>query len=424
MSTRKIKIGIIGVGYVGLPLAVEFQKKYNVVCYDTNKKRIKHLNSNIDNTLEVSKNTLQKTKRLFFTNDINKLKDVNYFIVTVPTPINKQNKPNLQMLIKASKDVGKLLKKGDIVIYESTVYPGCTEEVCVPLLEKYSYLRYNVDFYCGYSPERINPGDKKHRLPKIKKVVSGSNRLILKKIKKLYSKIISAGIHEASSIKIAEAAKVIENTQRDLNIALINELSVIFNKLKIDTNEVLKAAETKWNFMPFKPGLVGGHCIGVDPYYLTYKAESLGYKPKVILSGRGINESVPKYIVKNLRIKMKKKSIKFFGSKILIMGLTFKENCPDMRNSKVPIMIDILKKNGCNVDVFDPWINDNENILGKKYNLQKKLSSKNYDSIIIAVAHNIFKQFKIQKYLKLCKEKHVIYDLKHILPKKYVDLRL
>ena len=421
---EKIKIGIIGVGYVGLPLAVEFQKKYNVVCYDTNKKRIKNLNSNIDNTLEVSKNTLQKTKRLFFTNDINKLKDVNYFIVTVPTPINKQNKPNLQMLIKASKDVGKLLKKGDIVIYESTVYPGCTEEVCVPLLEKYSYLRYNVDFYCGYSPERINPGDKKHRLPKIKKVVSGSNRLILKKIKKLYSKIISAGIHEASSIKIAEAAKVIENTQRDLNIALINELSVIFNKLKIDTNEVLKAAETKWNFMPFKPGLVGGHCIGVDPYYLTYKAESLGYKPKVILSGRGINESVPKYIVKNLRIKMKKKSIKFFGSKILIMGLTFKENCPDMRNSKVPIMIDILKKNGCNVDVFDPWINDNENILGKKYNLQKKLSSKNYDSIIIAVAHNIFKQFKIQKYLKLCKEKHVIYDLKHILPKKYVDLRL
>jgi UDP-N-acetyl-D-galactosamine dehydrogenase len=421
---EKIKIGIIGVGYVGLPLAVEFQKKYNVVCYDNNKKRIKNLNSNIDNTLEVSKNTLQKTKRLFFTNDINKLKDVNYFIVTVPTPINKQNKPNLQMLIKASKDVGKLLKKGDIVIYESTVYPGCTEEVCVPLLEKYSYLRYNVDFYCGYSPERINPGDKKHRLPKIKKVVSGSNRLILKKIKKLYSKIISAGIHEASSIKIAEAAKVIENTQRDLNIALINELSVIFNKLKIDTDEVLKAAETKWNFMPFKPGLVGGHCIGVDPYYLTYKAESLGYKPKVILSGRGINESVPKYIVKNLRIKMKKKSIKFVGSKILIMGLTFKENCPDMRNSKVPIMIDILKKNGCKVDVFDPWINDNENILGKKYNLQKKLSSKNYDSIIIAVAHNIFKQFKIQKYLKLCKEKHVIYDLKHILPKKYVDLRL
>jgi UDP-N-acetyl-D-galactosamine dehydrogenase len=412
---EKIKIGIIGVGYVGLPLAVEFQKKYNVVCYDNNKKRIKNLNSNIDNTLEVSKNTLQKTKRLFFT---------NYFIVTVPTPINKQNKPNLQMLIKASKDVGKLLKKGDIVIYESTVYPGCTEEVCVPLLEKYSYLRYNVDFYCGYSPERINPGDKKHRLPKIKKVVSGSNRLILKKIKKLYSKIISAGIHEASSIKIAEAAKVIENTQRDLNIALINELSVIFNKLKIDTDEVLKAAETKWNFMPFKPGLVGGHCIGVDPYYLTYKAESLGYKPKVILSGRGINESVPKYIVKNLRIKMKKKSIKFVGSKILIMGLTFKENCPDMRNSKVPIMIDILKKNGCKVDVFDPWINDNENILGKKYNLQKKLSSKNYDSIIIAVAHNIFKQFKIQKYLKLCKEKHVIYDLKHILPKKYVDLRL
>jgi UDP-N-acetyl-D-glucosamine/UDP-N-acetyl-D-galactosamine dehydrogenase len=421
---EKIKIGIIGVGYVGLPLAIEFQKKYNVVCYDNNKTRIKNLNSNIDNTLEVSKNTLQKTKRLFFTNDINKLKDVNYFIVTVPTPINKQNKPNLQMLIKASKDVGKLLNKGDIVIYESTVYPGCTEEVCVPLLEKYSYLRYNVDFYCGYSPERINPGDKKHRLPKIKKVVSGSNRLILKKIKKLYSKIISAGIHEASSIKIAEAAKVIENTQRDLNIALINELSVIFNKLKIDTDEVLKAAETKWNFMPFKPGLVGGHCIGVDPYYLTYKAESLGYKPKVILSGRGINESVPKYIVKNLRIKMKKKSIKFVGSKILIMGLTFKENCPDMRNSKVPIMIDILKKNGCNVDVFDPWINDNENILGKKYNLQKKLSSKNYDSIIIAVAHNIFKQFKIQKYLKLCKEKHVIYDLKHILPKKYVDLRL
>ena len=281
-------------GYVGLPLAVEFQKKYDVICYDSNNTRIKNLKLSIDYTLEVSKKKLQKTKRLLFTNKIKDLSSVNYYIVTVPTPINKIYKPDLKMLIEASRSVGKLLKKGDIVIYESTVYPGCTEEVCVPILKNYSGLNYNKDFFCGYSPERINPGDKKHCLTKVKKVVSGSTKKISKKIKNLYSKIIIAGVHEASSIKVAEAAKVIENTQRDLNIALINELSVIFNRLKIDTYEVLKAAETKWNFMSFRPGLVGGHCIGVDPYYLTYKAESLGYRPKVILAGRDINESIPK----------------------------------------------------------------------------------------------------------------------------------
>ena len=306
---RNIKIGIVGVGYVGLPLAIEFNKKRNVVCFDSSNKRVQQLRSNFDYTMEVSKKTLINAKKISFTTNPKDLAEVNCFIITVPTPINKEKKPDLSMLIDATKTVGRNIKFGDLVIYESTVFPGCTEDICVPILEKYSKLTFNKDFFCGYSPERINPGDKKRRLPFIKKIVSGSTLKVSKLVKKLYSEIIKVGIHEAASIKIAEAAKVIENTQRDLNIALINELSIIFNKLKIDTEEVLKAAESKWNFIPFRPGLVGGHCIGVDPYYLTHKAEKIGYKPKVILSGRGINNGMPKFVVKNLKNLMKKKKL-------------------------------------------------------------------------------------------------------------------
>jgi len=424
MTKKNIVIGIIGVGYVGLPLAVEFEKKYKVICYDKNQSRIKSLKSNFDNTLEISSKNLKKVKRIKFTNDAKDLIEVNRFIITVPTPINIKNKPDLSKLKDASKIVGKYIKKGDIVIYESTVYPGCTEEICVPILENYSMLKFNKDFFCGYSPERINPGDKNHRLPNIKKVVSGSTNKIRDKIKKLYSKIIKAGIYAAPSIRVAEAAKVIENTQRDLNIALINELSIIFNKLKIDTDEVLKAANTKWNFLPFRPGLVGGHCIGVDPYYLTYKAESEGYKPKVILAGRVINEYMPQYVVKNFIKIMKNKSIKLKNSKILIMGTTFKENCPDMRNSKVPEIINRLKNLGCKIHVYDPWVNKEEFLNINKINLINKFFNLKYDAIIIAVAHKKFKDLNVEKYLKLCKKKHVIYDLKHILPKKFVDMRL
>lgn len=421
---KNIIIGIIGVGYVGLPLAIEFAKKYRVICYDKDQDRIKDLKSNIDDTLEVSSIDLKKSKNITFTNNEKDLLQVNRYIITVPTPITVKFKPNLTMLINASKLVGKLLKKKDIVIFESTVYPGCTEEVCVPILEKFSGLLFNKDFFCGYSPERINPGDKKHRLPDIKKVISGSTNYATDKIKKLYSEIIKAGVYTSPSIKIAEAAKVIENTQRDLNIALINELSIIFNKLKIDTNEVLKAAKTKWNFIPFKPGLVGGHCIGIDPYYLTYKAENVGYKPKVILAGRVINENMSNLIAKNFVTMLKKKSIKIKNSKVLVMGVTFKENCPDMRNSKVLDIVFNLEKIGCKVDIYDPWINNKEFLLKNKINIKKKLNNFNYDGIIIAVAHEIFKNFTTDKYLKLCKKNSVIYDLKHILPNSISDIRL
>ena len=421
---RNIKIGIVGVGYVGLPLAIEFNKKRNVVCFDSSNKRVQQLRSNFDYTMEVSKKTLINAKKISFTTNPKDLAEVNCFIITVPTPINKEKKPDLSMLIDATKTVGRNIKFGDLVIYESTVFPGCTEDICVPILEKYSKLTFNKDFFCGYSPERINPGDKKRRLPFIKKIVSGSTLKVSKLVKKLYSEIIKVGIHEAASIKIAEAAKVIENTQRDLNIALINELSIIFNKLKIDTEEVLKAAESKWNFIPFRPGLVGGHCIGVDPYYLTHKAEKIGYKPKVILSGRGINNGMPKFVVKNLKNLMKKKKINIKNSKILVMGFAFKENCPDIRNSKVSEIIKYLKKTGCKIDVYDPLIESSEAI--KEYNISplKKYPSRKYDALILAVAHRRFKKLSKNNFLKLCKKNSVIYDLKYILPRKYVDLRL
>ena len=343
-KSEEIKIAIIGLGYVGLPLALEFSKKKKVIGFDINKDRIKDLNSGIDKNLDFQKNEIQISKKLNFTYNVEDLKFANCFIITVPTPIDEFKKPDLLPLLSASEMVGKIIKKGDLIIYESTVYPGCVEDECVPILEKFSELRYNIDFFCGYSPERINPGDKKHTLSNIKKITSGSTPEIANFVDNLYKEIITAGTHMAPNIKVAEAAKIIENTQRDLNIALINELSIIFDKLNIDTKEVLDAASTKWNFLPFKPGLVGGHCIGVDPYYLTYKAEKIGYHPKIILAGREINDSMGNYVALKFIEELKKKNIKIKGSKILIMGLTFKENCTDIRNSGIKNVIEKLKK--------------------------------------------------------------------------------
>ncbi|TAE01696.1 MAG: nucleotide sugar dehydrogenase, partial [Bacteroidetes bacterium] len=354
------KIAVIGLGYVGLPLAVEFGKKYEVIGFDIKEKRIKELSQGIDLTLEVSESELKNIKNLRFSSDIEDLRKANIFIITVPTPIDQYKKPDLFPLISASTLVGKVLKKNDIVIYESTVYPGCTEEDCVPVLEKYSGLKFNKDFFCGYSPERINPGDKEHTLPKIKKVVSGSTPEIAQKVNELYSSIITAGTHLVSSIKVAEASKIIENSQRDLNIAFVNELALIFDKMNIDTTEVLIAAGTKWNFLPFRPGLVGGHCIGVDPYYLTHKAESLGYLPQVILAGRRINDNMGIYVAQKVIKLMIQKSHNIKESKILVLGMTFKENCPDIRNSRVIDVIKELQDFGAKVEVFDPWADAQE----------------------------------------------------------------
>ncbi|MDC1169414.1 nucleotide sugar dehydrogenase, partial [Candidatus Pelagibacter ubique] len=348
-SNKDIKIAIVGLGYVGLPLALEFAKKRKVIGFDINEERIKELNSGVDKNLEFNKEELQNSKQLKFTNSKEDLKYANCFIITVPTPIDELKKPDLRPLLKSSEMIGNIIKKGDLIIYESTVYPGCVEEVCVPVLEKFSNLIFNKDFFCGYSPERINPGDKKHTISNIKKITSGSTPEISDLVDDLYNEIITVGTHKASCIKVAEAAKVIENTQRDLNIALINELSIIFNKLKIDTKEVLDAAGSKWNFLPFKPGLVGGHCIGVDPYYLTYKAESIGYEARIILAGREINDNMGNHVVSELIKEMKKKNIEIKGSKILVMGLTFKENCADIRNSGVNTVIEGLKKYNCNL---------------------------------------------------------------------------
>ncbi len=421
---EEIKLAIIGLGYVGLPLALEFSKKKNVIGFDINKKRIKDLNSGIDKNLEFNKKELQSLKKLNFTNSVEDLKSANCFIITVPTPIDKFKKPDLKPLFNASELIGKIIKKGNLIIYESTVYPGCIEEECVPILEKFSDLKYNIDFFCGYSPERINPGDKKHTLSNIKKITSGSTPEITNFVDDLYNEIIIAGTHKAPNIKVAEAAKVIENTQRDLNIALINELSIIFNKLNIDTKEVLDAASSKWNFLPFKPGLVGGHCIGVDPYYLTHKAESIGYKPKVILSGREINDNMGDYVAFKFLEEIKKKNIQINRSKILIMGLTFKENCSDIRNSGVSNVIEKLKKYNCNLDLYDPWANSEEieEIYGIAPNI--KLNQNTYDGIIIAVAHEKFKNMGQNAILSLCKKNHVIYDLKYLFSKDQVTLRL
>ena len=421
---KKIKLAVIGLGYVGLPLALEFAKKRKVVGFDIEKKRIKELKIRKDKNLEVTKKELKNNKQLIFTSNEKDIKSANCYIVTVPTPIDKKKKPDLKPLLKASKIVGKVIQKGDLIIYESTVYPGCVEEQCVPTLEKFSKLKFNQDFFCGYSPERINPGDKEHTVSNIKKITSGSTPEIADLVDDLYNEIVIVGTHKAPSIKVAEAAKVIENTQRDLNIALINELSILFNKMNIDTQAVLDAAGTKWNFLPFKPGLVGGHCIGVDPYYLTFKADSIGYQPKIILAGRELNDNMGKHVVSELIKAMKNKKIKIKKSKILIMGLTFKENCADTRNSGIEKVISELKKYDCILDFYDPWVDREE--IKKTYNTYPKsqLNHNIYDGIIIAVAHEKFKDLGIESILSLCKKNHVIYDLKNLFLRNKVDLRL
>lgn len=424
MNIKDIKIGIIGLGYVGLPLAVEFGKKRQVYGFDINEDRIQQLKQGFDATKETTEEELISAKKLNFTNDISDISNCNFYIVTVPSPIDKYNRPDLIPLINASKLLGRILNKGDIVVYESTVYPGCTEEDCVPILEKYSGLKFNRDFHCGYSPERINPGDQEHRLTTIKKITSGSTPATAEIIDSLYNEIIKAGTHMASSIKIAEAAKVIENTQRDLNIALINELSIIFNKLNIDTHDVLKAAETKWNFLPFKPGLVGGHCIGVDPYYLTHKAESLGYHSEVILSGRRINDSMGVYAASQFVKAMLKKEITLTGLKVLILGFGFKENCSDLRNTKVIDIVNELSEYGIKVDVHDPLINKDE--ARSEYGIELLDNPKNmtYDGIILAVAHDVYKEMGVQYIKKYGRKNHLFYDLKSVFDINESDLRL
>jgi UDP-N-acetyl-D-galactosamine dehydrogenase len=422
MKLSDLKLAIVGLGYVGLPLAVEFAKKRLVVGFDIKKTRIRELKLGIDKTLEISRSELLSAKRLILTHSKKDLKLANCFIIAVPTPIDKKNNPDLKLLIKASEIVGKFLKKGDIVIYESTVYPGCTEEKCVPILEKFSGLKYNKNFFCGYSPERINPGDKKHRISNVIKITSGSTEKIADLIDSLYNQIVKVGTHKVSSIKIAEAAKVIENTQRDLNIAFMNELYVLFSKMNINTEEVLNAAGTKWNFLPFRPGLVGGHCIGVDPYYLTYKAKKVGYKPKIILAGRSINNRMGFYVADQLVKLMKNKSIQVRGSRILVMGLTFKENCPDLRNSGVANVILNLKKYKCKLDLYDPWVSNNE--INNFYDIAPitNLLPNSYDGIIIAVAHNKFKKLGYKFISTLGKKSHVLYDLKYIFSKEKSSL--
>ena len=405
------KICVIGLGYVGLPLAHAFSTKYEVVGFDISKWRIDELSSGYDRTLELTENQVNEALKngMKFSLDINDIKDCNIYIVTVPTPIDKNKRPDLTPLIKASETVGKVLKKDDIVIYESTVYPGATEEDCVPVLEKFSNLKFNVDFFCGYSPERINPGDKEHTVTKILKVTSGSTPEIGKKVDELYASIITAGTHLAPTIKVAEAAKVIENSQRDINIAFVNELAIIFNKLGINTNDVLAAAGTKWNFLPFRPGLVGGHCIGVDPYYLTHKAQSIGYNPEIILAGRRLNDNMGIYVANQVIKLMIKKGHKIEGSKVLVLGITFKENCPDIRNSRVIDVIEELQEFGCNIDIYDPWADTKE--VEHEYNLKliKELNIAKYEAIVLAVAHNEFKE------LKLKTDNNVVFDIKSIL---------
>ena len=418
------KIAIIGLGYVGLPLAVEFGKKREVIGFDINKDRIVELKKNNDSTLEITQQEFKDSIHLSFTTNLNDLKNCNIFIVTVPTPIDKHKRPDLTALEKSSETVGAVLKRGDIVIYESTVYPGATEEICIPILESVSNLNYNREFFCGYSPERINPGDKEHKITNILKVVSGSTPKATDYIESLYSSIIKAGTVRASSIKVAEAAKVIENTQRDVNIGLINELATIFQKLSIDTEEVLEAAGTKWNFLPFRPGLVGGHCIGVDPYYLSYKSQSVGYEPEMILAGRKINDGMSKYIALELIKNMIKKDIKVKNSKILVMGLTFKENCPDTRNTKVLDLIDELKDSGALVDTLDPWVQKNNLPEAYQDNHLEKLSNSSYSAVIFAVAHDEFKNMDIANIKLLCKPDHIIYDLKYMFPSSHTDMRL
>ena len=423
-SLKNVNLGIIGLGYVGLPLAVEFGKKYPTLGFDINNKRIEELKQGHDFTLEVSTEELADSALISYSANVDDLKNCNVYIVTVPTPIDNHKQPDLTPLVKASAMLAKVMNKGDIVIYESTVYPGATEEVCLPEIERNCQLVFNRDFFAGYSPERINPGDKEHRVTNILKVTSGSTPEIADFIDDLYKSIITAGTYKASSIQVAEAAKVIENTQRDLNIALINELAVIFNKLNIDTEEVLKAAGTKWNFLPFRPGLVGGHCIGVDPYYLTHKAQSIGYNPEVILAGRRINDSMGEYVVSQLVKTMLKRKLPVNGANVLVMGLTFKENCPDVRNTKIVDIVTELGEFDVNVDVYDPWVNPEE--AKHEYNIDLISAPKqaHYDAVIFAVAHHQFKALSADEIKAMMKKEHVIYDLKYMLDKELADIRL
>ena len=424
MNLRNCRLGIVGLGYVGLPLAVEFGKHFETVGFDLNARRIADLQAGRDSTLEVSRAELRASARLSFTTDAARLGRCRVFIVTVPTPIDEYKRPNLSPLVRASETVGKLLKKGDVVIYESTVYPGCTQEVCVPLLERHSGLKFNKDFFAGYSPERINPGDKEHRLTTIKKITAGSTPEVAEFVDLLYSKIIQAGTHRASSIRVAEAAKVIENTQRDVNIALINELALIFNRLGIDTEEVLEAAGSKWNFLPFRPGLVGGHCIGVDPYYLTHKAQEIGYHPEMILAGRRLNDNMAMYVAGEIARLMNRKRIHVNGARVLVLGITFKGNCPDIRNSKVVDVVRELQKFGAGVDVYDPWADAAE--CRHEYGLKpiRTLVEKRYDLAVVAVAHREFRELGAAGVRRLCRKNHVVYDIKHVFPAIEVDGRL
>ena len=425
MQLNNAHIAVIGLGYVGLPLAIEFGKQRAVVGFDINTKRIAELQSGQDHTLEASPEELAQAKHLRFSSNPAELKACQIFIVTVPTPVDQANRPDLTPLVKASETVGKVLKVGDVVIYESTVYPGATEEVCVPVLEKFSGLKFNTDFFCAYSPERINPGDKQHRLPSIKKVTSGSTPEVAEQVDQLYQQIITAGTHKASSIKVAEAAKVIENTQRDLNIALMNELSLIFNKLGIDTLEVLQAAGTKWNFLPFRPGLVGGHCIGVDPYYLTHKALEVGYHAQVILAGRRINDSMAAHVADETIKLMLRKNLPVLGSKILVLGLTFKENCPDVRNTKVVDIVKTLQTYNAQVDVYDPWIDVAE--AQHEYGLQcltQPPAHGQYAAVILAVSHHQFVSLGEAGLKAFGQPGAVLFDVKSILPLGAADGRL
>jgi len=426
MNADNIIIGVIGLGYVGLPIAVEFGKTMQVIGYDTKKSRVNDIKNFEDLTKELTSDEIKSSINLEVTSNILDLASVNFFIVTVPTPVNDDNEPDLFALEQASRDVGKLLKVGDIVVYESTVYPGATEEFCVPILEEESKLIFNKDFFCGYSPERINPGDKQNTLVNIKKVVSGSTKEIAQVINDVYALIIKKGTFIAESIKVAEAAKVIENTQRDINIALINELSQIFNLMEIDTNAVLEAANTKWNFLPFKPGLVGGHCIGIDPYYLTYKARQIGYKPKIITSGRELNNHMSLYVVSKFQEKVLSKKMNNGRLKILIAGVTFKENCPDIRNSKVFDIFHFLESDGHIVDIYDPWVNQDElnNQYRSSFKTNNDLIANSYDGIIIAVAHQIFYDNGLEFFKSLSKEISILFDLKSIFNRSESDFRL
>ncbi|MBV7529525.1 nucleotide sugar dehydrogenase [Chitinophaga sp. sic0106] len=426
---QDIKIGVIGLGYVGLPLAVEFAKKFKVIGFDINAARVAELMAANDHTLEVSSEQLKEVLTdcttptgLYCTNELDRIAPCNYYIITVPTPVDKNNRPDLTPLFKASETVGKVLKKGDIVVYESTVYPGVTEDECVPVLERVSGLTFNKDFFAGYSPERINPGDKEHTVSKILKVTSGSTPEVAEKVDQLYKSVITAGTHKATTIKVAEAAKVIENAQRDINIAFVNELAKIFNRLGIDTDEVLQAAGTKWNFLKFRPGLVGGHCIGVDPYYLAQKAQEAGYHPEIILAGRRLNDGMGAYVAQEVIKLMVKKDIPVKGAKILVLGITFKENCPDVRNTKVVDILNELQDFGTNITVYDPWATPAEVEHEYGWKSTQELSTVcDYDAVILAVSHNEFKELNINK---LCKNRAVVYDVKGVLPKELTDARL